>query len=293
MEKYSILEINGGIGKSIMASAVCEAIKTAHPDRKLIVITGWPEPLLHNPNIYRVYKAGSILYFYEDFIKGNDVLFFNNEPYQSNGYLNQNQHLIQSWCEAISVPLNNEKPKIFLNPREMEEIFMQFQRPKPIMLIQPFGGMGKRYLYGWNRDLPPNLAQELINIYSQKYHVIQVGYQDQNKLQNVEYINLGIREVLALAQFSKARILIDSFLQHACAAFNLPSTVCWITNSPKVFGYDIHKNVLARTDNFAEGIHGADWGTQQWDFTGNRLHDFPFKDHNIFNIDEIVNTIPV
>ena len=34
-------------------------------------------------------------------------------------------------------------------------------------------------------------------------------------------------------------------MQHAAAAFGLKSTVLWIGTSPKVFGYDIHSNIIA------------------------------------------------
>ena len=32
---------------------------------------------------------------------------------------------------------------------------------------------------------------------------------------------------------------------HIAAALNLPSLVCWVGTSPKVFGYDIHANIEA------------------------------------------------
>ena len=43
-------------------------------------------------------------------------------------------------------------------------------------------------------------------------------------------------ELFALLVESKKRILIESCLQHAAAAFKLPSTVLWIGTSPIVFG---------------------------------------------------------
>ena len=36
-----IFQIDGGIGKSIAATAVCKAIKKQYPTDKLIVITGY------------------------------------------------------------------------------------------------------------------------------------------------------------------------------------------------------------------------------------------------------------
>ena len=41
MDKHIIFHIEGGIGKNIMATAVAKAIKKAHPDRKLIVVSPW------------------------------------------------------------------------------------------------------------------------------------------------------------------------------------------------------------------------------------------------------------
>jgi hypothetical protein len=32
---------------------------------------------------------------------------------------------------------------------------------------------------------------------------------------------------------------------HIATALNLPSTVAWIGTNPKVFGYDMHKNIVA------------------------------------------------
>ncbi len=37
-KKYSIFQINGGLGKHIAATAVGQAIKAAYPDRELIVV---------------------------------------------------------------------------------------------------------------------------------------------------------------------------------------------------------------------------------------------------------------
>jgi hypothetical protein len=51
--------------------------------------------------------------------------------------------------------------------------------------------------------------------------------------------------LFALLQNSSKRILIDSSLQHAAAALNLPSTVLWIGTSPTLFGYTQHQNIIA------------------------------------------------
>jgi hypothetical protein len=54
-------------------------------------------------------------------------------------------------------------------------------------------------------------------------------------------------ELFSLLKVSAKRVLIDSCLQHAAAAFKLPSVVLWIGTHPEVYGYNIHTNIKAKT----------------------------------------------
>ena len=67
-----IFQINGGMGKCIMATAVCEAIKKQYPDSTLIVISGYPDIFLNNPNVDRTYAFNGFSYFYKDYIEKAD-----------------------------------------------------------------------------------------------------------------------------------------------------------------------------------------------------------------------------
>jgi ADP-heptose:LPS heptosyltransferase len=53
-----ILQINGGIGKAIMSTAVCRQIKKQYPDSQLITISGYPEVFLDNPSVDRAFAFG-------------------------------------------------------------------------------------------------------------------------------------------------------------------------------------------------------------------------------------------
>jgi hypothetical protein len=52
---------------------------------------------------------------------------------------------------------------------------------------------------------------------------------------------------MAITLMSSKRLLIDSLVQHFAAAFKMPSVVCWVSNSPIVFGYDLHNNIQANS----------------------------------------------
>ena len=64
MRKNVIFQINGGIGKCIAATAVCSAIKKKYNEYDLIVLSGYPEVFLNNPNIKKSLAFQNISYFY-------------------------------------------------------------------------------------------------------------------------------------------------------------------------------------------------------------------------------------
>ena len=95
-------------------------------------------------------------------------------------------------------------------------------------------------------------------------------------------------EFFSLLMHSNKRILIDSCLQHAAAALNKPSTVLWNGTSPKVFGYDLHSNIITKIPyNFKLP------GSYLFDFDFNGIEtEYPFtEDQEIFNLEEIIKSV--
>ena len=114
--KYSIFQIQGGLGKHIAATAVGQAIKAAHPDRELVVVCAWPELWANLPFVHRVFPLGGTQYFYEEYIDGKDSLIFGNEPYFTTTHINKTLPLVESWCNLYQIPYNGEQPMVRINP---------------------------------------------------------------------------------------------------------------------------------------------------------------------------------
>ena len=68
---------------------------------------------------------------------------------------------------------------------------------------------------------------------------------------------------------------------------NLPSTVLWIGTSPIVFGYNLHTNIVAEIPT---EIKLPDSYLFDYSFNG-VTHECPMFDTNIFNINEIIETL--
>lgn len=253
--KYSIFHIDGGIGKNVVATNVVRNIKKTHPDRELIVVSPYPEVFLYNPNIYRVYKAGACQYFYDDYIHNRDTIVFKHEPYFSNDVITRKTSLAEAWCKSLQIPFDANTPELYVNNIERQNsqvLFSQINNNgKPVIVIQINGGVGvkqNQINFNWFRDLPPFYAQNLISKYSDKFHFVQIRGANQIALEGAQQIDLSLRELFLLLANCKGAVGIDSMLQHVMTAFNKPSLVFWIGNSPAVYGYSLHTNLIASVD---------------------------------------------
>ena len=291
-EKYIIWHIQGGLGKNIAATALCNDLKQQYKDRKLIMVVSYPEAFLSNPVVDRVYALGQSPYFYQDYIEGKDIVLFRHEPYNQTAHVTKKQHLIHNWCDLLGIEYKNQQPVLFPNyPQRMTTGI--WQRPKPVMVIQTGGGpmQGQKFSYSWTRDMPIEVAQEIINKYSQQYHIIQVTRPDGYQLPGAERIDgaLSNMELFSLLVRSQKRVLIDSCLQHAAAALKLQSTVLWVGTSPTVFGYNSHKNIIAKLPKKANQLIGSYLFDYQFE---NNMHECPYMDvKDMFNIEEIFKSI--
>ena len=297
IEKFAIITISGGLGKSILSTSVIRAMRNHFDnnnenDRKIIVVSGYDAPFIYNKNIYRTYLYGQTPFFYDEYIKNKDVKIFTLEPYQAESYLLRQKHLTEIWCDLFGIKNNNSYPELILNPR-MTELVKDKLKPnnKPLFLLQSNGGSNNQSSKkSWSRDIPIQQAQQIASYYHNKgFRVLHLRHENQLKLENTEWLSLPILELFHVIQFINKSLLIDSFMQHSFAALNKKSTVCWISTSPKVFGYDIHDNILPKSKEIFN--YEAASFLEQYDFTGNMPFQFPYEDINIFDINEIITSI--
>lgn len=289
-QKYVIFNPEGGLGKIIASTAVIKFIKQKYPEHKIVVITPWAEVFLNNPRVDRVLKSGMHPYFYKDYIEGRDSVVLKGEPYFNTKHLYSSQHLIKSWCELHDLPFEDDfKPELFYTPAETSYYAHNMQSDKPILVMQTNGGpYDLEKPYSWTRDMPHDQAQLLVNELKNTFKIYHIARASAPNLENVERVQdvPNKRLFLALLFRSHRRLLIDSCLQHAAAAFEMPSTVCWIGTSPTAFGYDIHDNFTPDKPKLNRGSHCIDSLFFDYDFNGQE-HEYPYDDFNLFDLQKI------
>lgn len=290
--KYSIFHIEGGIGKHIAATAIAKTIKNNHPDRKLIIVCAWPDIFINLTFVDRVYRIGNCPYFYDDYIKPGNSIIFKHEPYFTTEHINGKMQLIENWANLYNLEYNGELPEIRFNIREKTVYEKIWTREKPIMVIQTNGGplQDQPYNYSWTRDMPIRLAQSLVDYYKNDYHIIQICRNETQVLKDTEpfYQQINNMQLLYLLTLSSKRVLIDSSLQHAAAALNLPSVVTWIATNPIIFGYNLHRNIKA---NLKREIPLPNSYLFDYNFHGDLVECPIFEGDILFDFDEVTQNI--
>ena len=289
--KYVVWHIEGGLGKNVAATALISSVKNKYKDRKLILVVSYPEIFLNHPDIHRVYRVGMTSYFYDDYIKDRDTIVFKHEPYFQSDHIMKKKHLIENWCDLLGIKYEKQNPMLYPNMIQ-REVMYNWKRNKPTMILHTNGGpLQQNTLYSWTRDIPYGIAQAIVDKYSEKYHVIQVGRDPGHALVGAEFVNAPMtnHELFSMLLLSEKRVLIDSSLQHAAAAYSLPSTVLWVGTSPKNFGYELHSNVMANPPK--NDIKMIDSYLFDYSFDG-VSYECPYMDASeIFNLDDIFKSI--
>ena len=292
-EQDVIFHLEGGLGKNVAATAVLRAIRKKHPNNKIIAVVSYPEVFLMNPNPDRVYRVGNSPYFWADYIKDKNPIIYKHEPYFTSTHINKQKHLIDSWCDVYGLENDNKGPELPMNIIQ-SNIGNKFKRDKPILLIHTNGGplQNQPFDYSWARDIPRPYAEAIVKAAKSQFHVMQVCRTDSQVIEGVDEVfnkPLSNMELFSLLKVSAKRVLIDSCLQHAAAAFNLPSTVLWIATSPVQFGYKMHKNVVANPPKREPIL--PDSYLFDYQFHG-VMHECPYTDVNeMFDINTILKNI--
>jgi len=243
-----IFHIDGGLGKHIMGTALLKVIRKHHPKDTIHVVCAYPDVFKHNPSVDHVHQNGQHGPFYKNYIQGKeqDCKLYYADPYTHSDFILEQDHLLNIWAKQWGMQYEGETPQIYLTQSEIDYFAPFYQTEKPILAIQPNGGpQNQGFNYSWTRDIPEPTVLRIVEEFKSTHSIVHIKRDDQKKYPDTLHALDGFRSIAILLQLADKRLLIDSFTQHLAAAFQLPSTVCWVTTKPEVFGYEMHDNIKA------------------------------------------------
>jgi len=285
-----IFTIDGGLGKSIMSTAVLSAIKKQYPKAYIIVITGYPDVFIANPNVNKVLNHTQTNGIYKKYVMNKDCKVFVSDPYNTSDYITESKHLIEIWCEMFGITYNGEQPELFISKSERQYFENFYKTEKPIFAIQTNGGaVGQPLQYSWTRDIPQTVVEEIISQFKDKYTILHIKREDQLSYPDTLQALDSFRSIAILLSLSEKRLLIDSSAMHIAKALGLSSVVMWVGTNPNMFGYENNQNIVANPPTreinlehnyYAKHLLFEDLGT------------IPYNDLNeMFDIDTIIEAI--
>lgn len=285
-----IFGIDGGLGKSIMATAVLKAIKKQYKKANILVSTAYPDVFINNPNVNKIITNSNNSGLHRDYIMNKEAKVFIADPYSTSDYITESKHLIQIWCEMFGIQYNGEMPEMFLSKSEKQYYEPFYRLDKPIMAIQPHGGaIGQPLKYSWTRDIPSPIMENIIEKFKDDYAIVHIKRDDQIQYANTIGALDNFRSIAILLTMAEKRLLIDSSAMHIATSLNLPSVVCWVGTSPKVFGYDMHTNILANPTTKELDLNHPYY--QKLPLFED-ISKIPYKDLNeIFDVKEIIQNL--
>lgn len=285
-----IFQIDGGLGKSIMATAMTKVLRKRYKNAHIIVVTAYPDVFLNNPNINECFATNQMGGAYLKYVKDQDCKLFISDPYHNTSFLTEKEHLFRTWCKVYGLNYNNEQPELYLTQPEIDYFKPFYNTEKPIFVIQPHGGpQGQGFKYSWTRDIPNPIVNEIIQHYKENYTIVHVKRQDQYEYPDALAALDGFRSIAILLQLSSKRLLIDSFGQHLAAAMDKKSTVCWVTTKPKVFGYKLHDNIQANTFTKEPQLQNSVY--QPFNLAQD-ISSIPYNDlREVFDVNKIIKSI--
>lgn len=285
-----IFKVEGGLGKHIASTAIVKVIKKHYPNSRLIVISAHPEVYANNDLIYKALHIDQQKGLYSKYIENKQCKIFITNPYAHYTHIENETHLLESWCKVFGLEYKGEQPEIILTSPEIDYFSQTFKSDKPIFALHSNGGpIENGSLYSWPRDLPDSLIHEVINKYKDSHNIVHIKAPHQFTYPNTTPCSETWRGIAILLIMADKRLLIDSFAQHLAASLQLPSTVCWITTKPKVFGYEIHDNITA--EPFTKKTNLDDAVFQQYDLHED-LSKIPYEDTSqIFDTNKIINSL--
>lgn len=214
-----LVHLNGGLGKCIMFTAVAKSFKLQNPDSELVVVSGYPEVFLHNPNIdgnFGFTHHG----LWKDYYSNPDYEVNAWDPYLHPDWISETgRHLIDIWCEVLEIDNLVEFPELFFSGPEVGELQRMIKVDKPLMIVQSSGGPNPQAM-SWTRNPAKGELEELLGKYMDSHYIVHLCVSDTPVLANVHQRldTLSRRQAMCLVHYAENFIGIDSYAMHARAA---------------------------------------------------------------------------
>jgi len=270
MSKKCLINVEGGLGKNVMLTAILQEFKEKKGYDELYVISPYHD----------VFKACSAVTdafppmqgtLYQELVLDEDCDVYWKEPYSNQRFIKKQCHLFEAWAEELGfeldkpgneyVPLLDKVAEEYPAVRQAAEqklaewhdnfCFVQFNGGQsPLSPMQDQNGNPIPY-NDHQEAIKRNYFKgaEIVRLLKEKYPdtiVIHFALPNEPAIEGTEKIQVPYLTYHLLAAKAKAIVCTDSSLQHLSTGVNDNITVIWGETRPEHFGYECNNNVCAQ-----------------------------------------------
>ena len=269
--KKCLINVEGGLGKNVMLTAILPAFKMAKGYDEIYVVSPYHD----------VFKSCSVVTdafppmqgtLYQELVLDEDCDIYWKEPYSNQRFIKKQCHLFEAWAEELGfelmqdgdsyVPLLDNIEEAFPMVRQAAEQYadewkhnfcivqfnggqsplgpMQDQNGNPIPYNDHQEAIKRNYFKG----------EQIVKLLKEKYgndcHIIHFALPNEPTIEGTEKVQVPYLAYHLLAAEAKAIVCTDSSLQHLATGVNDNVTVIWGETRPEHFGYACNNNVCAQ-----------------------------------------------
>lgn len=270
MSKKCLVNVEGGLGKNIMLTAILRELEEQGGYDELYVISPY----------FDVFKACSVVTdafppgqgtLYQELVLDDECDVLWKEPYSNQKFIKKQCHLFDAWAEefGITLPADGNRYTPVLDKIEQEYPMIKKAADEKIKewgknfcIVQFSGGQspltpqkdqqGNPIPYmNMQEAIKRNYhkGQQVINRLRDKWPgatIVHFGLPNEPSYENAVKIEVPYLTYRLLAAEAKEIVCIDSSLQHLATGVNSNVTVIWGETRPEHFGYSCNRNVCAK-----------------------------------------------
>lgn len=268
--KKCLINIEGGLGKNIMLTAILHEFKEQKGYDEVYVVSPYFDVFKCCPSVADAFPPmqGTL---YQELVLDEDCDVYWKEPYSNQRFIKKQCHLFEAWAEEFGFSLYHPGNEYVPDLANLEKEFPQLRKiadekmnewNHDFCIVQFSGGQSP---LSNTKDAEGNLipypnaiegikrnyskGEQIVQLLKKRYPdttVVHFALPNEPSLEGTVKVEVPYLTYHLLAAEAKEIVCIDSSLQHLATGVNNKVTVIWGETRPEHFGYACNNNVAAQ-----------------------------------------------
>ena len=266
MSRKCLINVEGGLGKNVMLTAILQEFKDEYHYDEIYVISPYNDVFKACSAVTDAFPPGQGT-LYQELVLDDECDIYWKEPYSNQRFIKKQCHLLDAWAEELgfrlSKPADEYVPQLDKIREEFPAVYnthceVMNTLGRAYCIVQFNGGQSplsdtSKHQYNEHQEsLKRNYfkGQRIVALLKQKYGpdctILHYALPNEPDIPGTRKLQVPYITYHLFAKAAKAIVCTDSSLQHLATGVNDNITVIWGETRPEHFGYKCNNNVCAQ-----------------------------------------------